>query len=164
MQCRLWDGLFFEQSRNWTKAKVSNLNCDETPQIARWFLLGVDLGSKPLFDGLCSCCATLLFGHYNDSSAGTNWKPAPPIDRFGEKLVRPDGKSDTNAQPPCFLRYSPRLFAEETRALCFSHVRLNLQCCRFRGSARHVRVGRVDQQAIHESRKRRTLDLPFAAS
>ena len=120
---RLWDGLFFEQSRSWTQAKVANLNCDETAQIARWFLLGIDLGSQPLFDGLCACCATLLHGHQHDHGAGINWKPAPPMDRFGENLVTPDGQPDTDAQPPCFFRFSPRLFAED-RAASLLHA-----CC-----------------------------------
>ena len=108
----LWDALFFKQSRTWTKMKVANLNCDETPNIGRFFLLGMDLGKQPLFDGLCACCATLLHGQWYDNTANTNWKPGPPMDRFGEKLLTPDGRSDTNAQPPCFHRFSPRLFAQ----------------------------------------------------
>ncbi len=92
--------------------KVANLNCDETPNIGRFFLLGMDLGKQPLFDGLCACCATLLHGQWYDTTANTNWKPGPPMDRFGEKLLTPGGLPDTNAQPPCFHRFSPRLFAQ----------------------------------------------------
>jgi len=92
---------------------VANLKCDETPQIARYFLLGVDVGSEPIFNGICSMCATLLHGNRNDQSAGTNWKAGPPMDRHGQLLVTPEGRPDTSTAPPCFLRFSPRLFATE---------------------------------------------------
>ena len=130
-ELRLWDALFFEQCRGWTQAKVANLNCEETPQLAKWWLAGIDLGSQPLFDGMCACCATLLYGHYHhDHGACNNWKVAAPMDRFGEKLVLPDGQPDTAAQPPCFHRFSPRLFAEEAPELfewCEATNRLSLK-------------------------------------
>ena len=43
-------------------------------------------------------------------------KAGPPIDRHGQKLVDVRGRPRTSAQPPCLLRYSPSLFAQEAPA------------------------------------------------
>ena len=43
-------------------------------------------------------------------------KAGPPIDRHGQKLVDARGRPRTSAQPPCLLRYSPSLFAQEAPA------------------------------------------------
>ena len=47
----LFDALFLKQSDQWTIAGVANLKVDETPELARWFLRGQAVGSKPIFDG-----------------------------------------------------------------------------------------------------------------
>ena len=47
----LFDALWLKQSDRWSKAGVANLKVDETPEIARWFLRGVKVGAKPIFDG-----------------------------------------------------------------------------------------------------------------
>jgi len=110
----LWDALFFAQCRRWTKRTVANLKSDEVPQIGRHFLMGVDVGSEPIFNGLCSMCATLLHGNHRDQTGNSNWKPGPPMDRHGEPLRTAGGGPNTHdAQPPCFLRFSPKLFADE---------------------------------------------------
>ena len=53
----------------------------------------------------CAMCGTLLHGdvHLN-SSACSNKKYGPPVDRNGVKLQEPDGAPSTLAQPPCLLR------------------------------------------------------------
>ena len=53
----------------------------------------------------CAMCGTLLHGdvHLN-SSACSNKKYGPPVDRNGGKLQEPDGAPSTLAQPPCLLR------------------------------------------------------------
>ena len=85
---------------------------DEPPEIARWFMRGQRVGRRPLFDGICSMCGTLLYG--NIGLSGTSNKVAGlPIDRDGVALFHPDGSPQTCAQPPCFLRFSPQLFARE---------------------------------------------------
>ena len=58
----LFDALFLKQSERWSNAGVANLNVDETPELARWFLRGRNVGSKPIFDGICAMCGTLLHG------------------------------------------------------------------------------------------------------
>ena len=52
-------------------------------------------------------CGTLLHGdaHLN-TSASTNKRFGPPIDRDGAKLEGRDGMPATGAQPPCLFRYS----------------------------------------------------------
>eukprot|EP00973_Karenia_brevis_P083351 11560154-Karenia_brevis.AAC.1 len=56
----LWDGLFMAQAQAWTENNVANLPSDETRELARWFLRGQQVGSKPIFDGICAQCGTLL--------------------------------------------------------------------------------------------------------
>ena len=104
----LFDALFLKQSEQWTTSSVANLKVDETPEIARWFLRGQQVGAKPLFDGICSMCGTLLHGEINKNSALHNKKAGPPIDRDGALLPKhPDGSLKANAQPPFLLRRLP---------------------------------------------------------
>ena len=49
----LWDALFLDQCETWSQQKVSNLPADETPELAKWFLKGLAVGEKPIFDGMC---------------------------------------------------------------------------------------------------------------
>ena len=50
----LWDALMLTMSEEWTHKKVSNLHVCEAAQLARYFLLGLQVGSNPVFDGICS--------------------------------------------------------------------------------------------------------------
>ena len=43
--------------RSWTRGGVANLHACEAPELARYFILGLNVGSKPLFDGICAQCA-----------------------------------------------------------------------------------------------------------
>jgi hypothetical protein len=38
-------------SEEWTRGGVANLHACEAPELARYFILGLNVGSKPLFDG-----------------------------------------------------------------------------------------------------------------
>ena len=72
----LWDALFLTQCEGWTADNVANLSSDEALELARWWLKGQSVGSKPLFDGICSMCGTLL----HDLSTGgrpsqSRWQP-----------------------------------------------------------------------------------------
>ena len=111
----LYDALLLESSDRWSRAGVANLKVDETPEIARWFNEGIRVGSKPIFDGICSMCAALLYGDVDaHSGASSNKSCGVPLDRDGKDT------SDVQAQPPCLLRYSPGLFAKEAPAM-FKH-------------------------------------------
>ena len=83
----LHDALFLAQSECWSKGKVSNLKVDETPELARWFINGYKVGSKPIFDALCSMCGALLFGTVDGHSALSNKSAGPPTDRDGTILT-----------------------------------------------------------------------------
>ena len=101
----LFDALWLKQSDRWTAASVANMKVDETPEIARWFLRGQKVGAKPIFDGICSMCGTLLHGEINQHSALNNKTAGPPIDRDGELLPKhPDGSLKVDSQPPFLLR------------------------------------------------------------
>ena len=89
------------------------MRVDEAPEIARWFLRGLSVSDKPLFDGMCAMCATLLHGVIGDTSAQSNKTTGAPMNRDGVVLVGPDGEPQTDAPPPALLRCSPAFFAKE---------------------------------------------------
>ena len=109
----LFDALFLKQSEEWSNKQVANVPADETPELAKWFMKGQAIGAKPIFDGMCAQCGTLLHGTIGQHSALSNKVVGPPIDRDGNMLLEPDGSPKTHAQPPFLLRYSPALFAKE---------------------------------------------------
>ena len=109
----LFDALWLEQSEDWSNRGVSNMPSDEPYEIANWFLKGQSVGKKPLFDGICSQCGTLLYGTLGQHSALNNKYAGEPMDRDGFVLKYDDGTPQTGAQPPFLLRYSPQLFATE---------------------------------------------------
>eukprot|EP00973_Karenia_brevis_P096384 12431531-Karenia_brevis.AAC.1 len=121
----LWDGLFMKQAQTWTDNSVANLKCDETFELARWFLWGHQIGSKPLFDGICAQCGALLHGNQNQNCANSNKRTGPPSDRDGKPLQEKDGISNVEAQPPFLLRYSPSLFAKEAPAMFIHNPETN---------------------------------------
>ena len=108
----LWDALFLDDCIRWTKQKVTNLTVDRTLTMARYFILGLEVGKEPLFTGICAMCANLLYGSWNGRGI-SNCKAGHPIDKNGAVVRTEVGRPDTGAQPPCFLRFSPKLFAEE---------------------------------------------------
>ena len=112
MLLTLWDALFLDDCIRWTKYKVTNLTVDRTLTMARYFLLGLEVGKEPLFTGLCAMCANLLYGSWTGRGI-SNCKAGHPIDKNGTTVHTEAGCPDTGAQPPCFLRFSPKLFAEE---------------------------------------------------
>ena len=116
----LHDALLLQLAEEWTRKKVANVPADEAYELARWWSLGQNVGSKPLFDGICSMCGALLYGVLNKSSAGSNKSSGPPCNRDGQAVTRQDGTPDAEAQPPFLLRYSPQLFAKEAPEM-FSH-------------------------------------------
>ena len=101
----LWDALMLTMCEGWTRGNVANMHVCEAPQLARYFVLGLQVGANPLFDGICAMCGALLYGAYK--GAHTNRYYGPPSDRDGHVIA------DTTAQPPFLLRYSPQLFAKE---------------------------------------------------
>lgn len=118
----LHDALFLEQCERWSQMKVASLKNDETPELARWFLKGQKVGSKPIFDAMCSMCGALLFGPVDGHSSLSNKSCGPPTDRDGTILTDDEGALKVGAQPPFLLRYSPSLFAKEAPAM-FKHDR-----------------------------------------
>ena len=115
----LHDALFLTQSELWSKNEVANLKVDETPELARWFINGYKVGTKPIFDGICSMCGALLFGVVDGHSGLSNKSAGPPTDRDGT-ILTDGGALKIDAQPPFLLRYSPSLFAQEAPAM-FKH-------------------------------------------
>ena len=109
-----FDALFLDAALTWTARNVSNLHCSETLPIAKYFMRGLAVGDKPLFNGMCAFCARLLTG---SAEKMIGWKVGPPIDRHGQPALDESGSPDLRAQPPCLLRYSPSLFAKEAPAV-----------------------------------------------
>ena len=104
MLLTLWDALHLDMAEAWAKKKVANVQANDCPELARCFLRGLDVGSKPLIDGMCSFCACLLHSERKDGGP-TIMRHGPPIDKDGRRLTQADGSPDVRAQPPAFLRY-----------------------------------------------------------
>ena len=112
MLLTLWDAVFLDDCIRWSKQKVINLTVDRTLTMAKYFLLGLEVGKEPLFTGICAMCGSLLYGSCN-GRGNSNGKAGHPIDKNGVTVLTKAGHADTDAQPPCFLRFSPKLFAQE---------------------------------------------------
>ncbi len=93
---------------------------DETPELAKWFMRGQAVGSKPIFDGICTMCGTLLCGPIDIICALSSKNAGPPISRDGAAVLNADGSVNAAAQPPFLLRFSPGLFTRETGEM-FAH-------------------------------------------
>ena len=52
----LFDALFLDQCETWSERGVSNLPADETPELARYFIKGLNVGTKPIFDAMRFSC------------------------------------------------------------------------------------------------------------
>ena len=52
----LFDALFLTQCETWTESGVSNLPADETPELAKYFIRGLKVGEKPIFDAMRFSC------------------------------------------------------------------------------------------------------------
>ena len=72
----LFDALFLKQSDHWSRVGVANTPADETPELAKWFMKGQHVGSKPIFDGICAL---------------SNKEVGPPTIRDSVVLTSPDG-------------------------------------------------------------------------
>ena len=48
----LWGALFLDQCEGWSRQEGANLPADEVPELAKWFLKGLAVGDKPIFDGM----------------------------------------------------------------------------------------------------------------
>ena len=129
----LHDALLLRMSESWTQGDVSNLHVCEINELARWWLAGMSVGSKPLFDAVCAMCGALLHGSQYEDNSLSNKCFVRPFDRDGNSLpLHPDGSARLHVQPPFLLRYSPQLFAkDESAPAWFKHNdntnRLSLQ-------------------------------------
>ena len=106
MLLTLWDALHLDMVEIWSRKRVANVKAADCPELARYFLRGLDIGSQPIFHKMCSFCACLLFdlNYRSQSSQKGNLKYGPPIDKEGRRLLRDNWSCDVTAEPPCFLR------------------------------------------------------------
>ena len=120
----LYDALFLRMSEVWSDTSkphststVANLHACETYALAKWWLAGMNVGSAPIFNGICSQCACLLYGMQFANTATSNKCYGAPTNRDGALLpTNPDGSPQVGAQPPFLLRYSPQFFARGSAA------------------------------------------------
>ncbi len=53
MLLTLWDALHLDMAETWAQKGVANVRANDCPELARYFLKGLDVGSEPLVDGMC---------------------------------------------------------------------------------------------------------------
>ena len=113
----LYDALLLRMALQWSKDRVTNLHVCQVYEVAKWWMLGMQVGSAPIFDGVCAQCGCLLHGKQYENNSLSNKTCAPPSDRDGNALPRlPDGSPQVLAPPPFLLRYSPHFFAKDDSA------------------------------------------------
>ena len=92
--------LFHEQVERWNQTGLAWTTPEKITGAIRWYIHGQRVGSRPIFDGMCSYCGCFLHGNQHQHSTLSNKHTGPPVDREGNVLVGDDGKPATEAQPP----------------------------------------------------------------
>ena len=52
----LWDALFLTACEHWTLSEKANTSAADAWELGWWFNRGQELGSRPLFNGICVLC------------------------------------------------------------------------------------------------------------
>jgi len=53
----LWDALFLTSCEHWTLAEKANTSAEDTWELGWWFHRGQEIGSQPIFNGICAGCS-----------------------------------------------------------------------------------------------------------
>ena len=93
--------LFQEQCKAWQRTGKAWTSEAKVEGAIRYFLKGVRLGQRALFDGICAYGGHLLYGNLGETGV-SNKRNGPPVDICGEKVA---GAAADDAQPPFLLRW-----------------------------------------------------------
>ncbi len=96
----LYDQLFLELADEWSRKGKANLTSSDTNDLARYFLIGMHIGQKPIFENICANCGCFLSGITNESDGLSNKCSGLPRDKDGHPMQNDDGSYQVNAQPP----------------------------------------------------------------
>lgn len=88
----------------------------EIEEATRYYLLGQNVGSEPLINGLCARCGLLLHGFLNSSKSAGNKVNGPPR-TADDQLCTGPREQQAARQPPFLLRWSPSLLAAKLPAV-----------------------------------------------
>ena len=99
--------LFQQQCSAWQRAGKAWTSRRKIEGAIRYFLKGLRVGQRPIFDGICSYGGHLLYGNLGETGV-SNKRNGLPVDIAGNTLT---GSRVDDAQPPFLLRWSPDFYA-----------------------------------------------------
>ena len=98
--------LWYEQVSRWNVRDLAWTSEDMIVEAIRYYLLGQNVGSTPIFDGICSFCGALLYGYMNTKEMGNKCNGVP-VNINGSSRSKNGKNVSVNSQPPFLLRWSP---------------------------------------------------------
>ena len=66
------------QAVKWRDKGVAWVSGKQAIELARWYIVGLEVGKKPLADGLCSFCGNYVFGGLASTRATSNRRSGSP--------------------------------------------------------------------------------------
>jgi hypothetical protein len=122
--------LWLQQTRRWQSTGKAWTSPEAVQSAVRYYLKGLHVGERPIFDGICSHCGTLLYERLNLSIS--NKRNGPPRDKDAKPV-------EDASQPPFLLRWDPSYFVQmlpdvfehdgRTNRLCIRPDRPELLAC-----------------------------------
>ena len=95
--------LFRQQCSTWQRTGKAWASASKIEGTIRYFLKGLHVGRRPMFDVICAYGGHLLYGNLGETGV-SNKRNGPPVDIVGNTLT---GLTADDAQPPFLLRWSP---------------------------------------------------------
>ncbi len=96
----LYDQLSLELADEWSRKGKANLPSSDTNDLARYFLIGMNIGQRPIFENICANCGCFLSGIVNAHDGLSNKCSGLPRNKDGHAMQNDDGSYQANAQPP----------------------------------------------------------------
>ncbi|MDP6562127.1 MAG: hypothetical protein QF793_04360, partial [Candidatus Peribacteraceae bacterium] len=96
----LYDQLSLELADEWSRRGKANLPSSDTNDLARYFLIGMNIGQKPIFENICANCGCFLSGMVNDNDGLSNKRSGVPRNKDGRPMQNEDGSYQVHSQPP----------------------------------------------------------------
>ena len=92
--------LFAQQCQRWKRCGKAWTTTSQVRSAVRYFLKGVHLGQRPIFDGICAFGGHLLYGTFGETGL-SNKRNGPPVNVHGEVVAAVAAET---LQPPFLLR------------------------------------------------------------
>ena len=95
----------------WSEQDVTWTTKEKVHASVRWYLLGQNASERPIYEGICAFCGTLLYGQLNTTEFGNKWSGVP-VNILGTRANMNGTSVNTTSQPPFLKRWSPAYLAK----------------------------------------------------